>query len=55
MPSQREPWTDTFKQFLTNLDAPYPLPTKMWLLARNVTLRVLRLQTCCGHRGEPGC
>ena len=45
----------TFGQFLTNLDAPYPLPTKIKMLIRNLSLRVLRAQTCCGHAGEPGC
>lgn len=43
------------RQFLTNLDAPYPLPTKIRMLVRNLSLRLLRLQTCCGHPGEPGC
>ena len=43
------------RQFLTNLDAPYPLPTKIKLIVRNLSLRLLRLQTCCGHPGEPGC
>ena len=43
------------RQFLTNLDTPYPLPTKIKLLVRNLSLRLLRLQTCCGHPGEPGC
>lgn len=43
------------RQFLTNLDAPYPLPQKIMLLVRNLSLRLLRLQTCCGHQGEPGC
>lgn len=42
-------------QFMTNLDAPYPLPKKIWLLVRNLSLRVVRLQNCCGHPGEPGC
>ncbi|MBI4785442.1 MAG: hypothetical protein HY782_00115 [Chloroflexi bacterium] len=45
----------SFGQFLTNLDAPYPLPTKIKMLIRNLTRRVLRAQTCCGHDGEPGC
>ncbi len=44
------------RQFLTNLDAPYPLPTKIKMLVRNLSLRVVpRVQTCCGHQGEPGC
>jgi hypothetical protein len=41
--------------FFTNWDQPLPLTTKLRLLARNMTLRVVRLDTCCGHRGEPGC
>jgi hypothetical protein len=41
-------------EFMTNLDTPYPLPKKIWLLIRNLSTR-LRGQTCCGHPGEPGC
>lgn len=43
------------RAFLTNLDAPYPFWTKMRLLVRNLSLRVIKLQDCCGHDGEPGC
>jgi hypothetical protein len=32
-----------------------PWPRKLALLARNASLRVLRLQDCCGHPGQPGC
>jgi hypothetical protein len=39
----------------TNLDAPIPLPRKLWLLTRNVSLRLIKRQDCCGHHGEPGC
>jgi hypothetical protein len=45
----------TFTALLTNLDAPMPLPRKLWLLARNVSLRLIKRQSCCGHHGEPGC
>jgi hypothetical protein len=43
------------KDFLTNLDQPMPLPRKLRLLARNLWIRVVKKQTCCGHLGEPGC
>lgn len=45
----------TFGEFLTNLDAPYPLPTKIGMLIRNFNLRFVRRKMCCGHLGEPGC
>ncbi len=32
-----------------------PIPTKLRLTARNLWLRVIRRQTCCGHHGQPGC
>jgi len=41
--------------FILNLQAPMPLPRKTYLIARNLSLRVIRLQNCCGHPGEPGC
>ena len=41
--------------FLTNMDVPMPLPRKLYLLARNLSLRVVRRSTCCGHDGQPGC
>ena len=40
---------------LTNLDAPMPLPRKLYLLARNASIRVVRRSNCCGHPGQPGC
>jgi hypothetical protein len=43
------------RNFLTNLDAPIPLPRKLYLLARNLSIRVVERQTCCGDDGEPGC
>ena len=47
------------RAFFTNLQAPLPLPRKLWLLVRNNGRRMYRLattgQSCCGHRGEPGC
>ena len=32
-----------------------PVTTKLRLAARNLWLRLVRRQTCCGHHGEPGC
>lgn len=43
------------RQFITNMQVEMPLPRKLWLLARNLSLRVIKLQDCCGHYGEPGC
>jgi hypothetical protein len=45
----------SFSSFITNMDAPIPLPRKLWLLTRNVSLRLIRRRDCCGHHGEPGC
>lgn len=44
-----------FRQYVTNLKQPMPWPRKMRLLLRNLSLRFIRRQTCCGHGGEPGC
>lgn len=43
------------RAFLTNLEAPMPWPKKIRLLVRNLSLRIIRHQACCGHAGEPGC
>ncbi len=43
------------RDFFTNLDAPMPLPRKLWRLAVNLSRRVTLRQNCCGHEGEPGC
>jgi hypothetical protein len=45
----------SLREYLTNLNAPYPLPTKLWMIARNFSLRFVRRKACCGHPGEPGC
>ena len=41
--------------FLTNLDQPVPLRVKLGKLVRNLWRRVVLVQDCCGHPGEPGC
>lgn len=45
----------SLENFITNMDAPMPLPRKLYLLARNLSIRVVKRQNCCGHDGEPGC
>lgn len=45
----------SIRDFLTNFDVDLPLPRKLWLLGRNLGLRLARRQNCCGHPGEPGC
>jgi len=52
MCSSEKPASDPF---LANLRADMPLPRKIKLLLRNVGTKIVRLQTCCGHPGEPGC
>ncbi|MBI5304368.1 MAG: hypothetical protein HY868_19700 [Chloroflexi bacterium] len=45
----------TLDNFWTNMRAPYPWHTKLWLLIRNNARKIATRQTCCGHAGEPGC
>jgi len=53
--SRFDPSRMSLDHFLTNLDVPMPLPRKLYLLARNLSIRVVKRQNCCGHDGEPGC
>jgi hypothetical protein len=48
-------WIVGLRGFATNWDQPLPLLTKLRLLARNLAIRLVKLDTCCGHHGEPGC
>ncbi len=41
--------------FLTNMSVHMPLHRKIYLLMRNVSIKVVKRQSCCGHPGEPGC
>ena len=41
--------------FVRNLRQPMPLKEKLRLVARNVGIKITRMQSCCGHPGEPGC
>ena len=48
-------WKQTLRNFAVNWQKPIPFPTKLKMLIRNETIKVLKRQTCCGHHGEPGC
>ncbi len=41
--------------YMANLRKPMPLGRKLYLIVRNMWLRLARRDTCCGHYGEPGC
>lgn len=41
--------------FMVNLRKDMPLPEKIRLVLRNTGTKIVRLQNCCGHPGEPGC
>ena len=51
----RTPFRPSPRDFLTNLGVPMPWPKKIRLLFRNLALRIVLRQNCCGHLGEPGC
>jgi hypothetical protein len=40
---------------LANLRKPMPLEEKLRLIRRNIGIKIVKHQTCCGHPGEPGC
>jgi hypothetical protein len=45
-----------FVQAIRNFsDSEIPLPRRIVVASRNVWLRVVLRQACCGHDGEPGC
>jgi hypothetical protein len=45
----------SLSDFVDNLRRPVPRARWVYLLVRNLGLRVVRRQNCCGHPGEPGC
>ena len=46
---------EVMSNWLTNWNQPLPLPRKLALVMRNLSLRVVKRSTCCGHPGQPGC
>jgi hypothetical protein len=45
----------SLKAFFNNWSAPMPLYRKMYLAVKNSFIKLVKLQDCCGHPGEPGC
>lgn len=43
------------KAVIDNLKQPLPILRKIFLLIKNSLLKIIRLRSCCGHPGEPGC
>jgi hypothetical protein len=43
------------KAVLENLKQPLSFGKKMQYIIRNNILKIVRLNVCCGHPGEPGC
>lgn len=43
------------RAYLQNLRQPMPMGKKLRLLTKNTWTKVSRVQSCCGHHGEPGC
>ena len=41
--------------FMANLRKPMPASRKLALVTRNTSRKVIRLASCCGRPGEPGC
>ena len=55
MCSAPQPIKPSDEAFLRNLRQPIPLGRKVVLVVKNAGLKVVRLKSCCGHPGEPGC
>jgi hypothetical protein len=43
------------KAVLSNLKKPMSVWKKIELVVKNSAAKILKLQNCCGHQGEPGC
>jgi len=44
------------RNWITNWDrSELPIPLRLVVAARNLSIRVTHAGTCCGHDGEPGC
>lgn len=51
-PFDRDPSPNAF---VRNLKQPMPIGRKIALFVKNGTLKVIKLQNCCGNYGQPGC
>ncbi|MDE3113300.1 MAG: hypothetical protein KGN00_11000 [Chloroflexota bacterium] len=44
------------RYFITNWNSSsLPVVQRSIVAVRNLALRLVRRDTCCGHEGEPGC
>ncbi len=43
------------KSVIDNLRQSLPIGRKISLIIKNSFLKIIRLKSCCGHPGEPGC
>ena len=43
------------KAVISNLKVQMPLGKKIHLFIKNNLIKIIKLQSCCGHPGEPGC
>lgn len=43
------------KAVIANLKVQMPISKKILLFIRNNLIKIIKLQSCCGHPGEPGC
>jgi len=43
------------KAVIANLKVQMPLGKKIRLFIKNNLIKIIKLQSCCGHPGEPGC
>ena len=50
---KNEPTADAFARNWRESDLPFF--RRLWAVVRNTGRKVVRLQPCCGHPGEPGC
>jgi hypothetical protein len=53
--SEPRPIKPSDEAFLRNLRQPVPAGRKVVLVVKNAALKVVRLRSCCGNHGEPGC
>jgi hypothetical protein len=41
--------------FISNWQVPLPWYVKLRLAVRNIGIKIVKRQDCCGNHGEPGC
>jgi hypothetical protein len=51
---KEKPW-GSIRKASANLLSPIPPSKKIQKFSRNVWIRLVQRQLCCGHPGEPGC